>query len=168
MSGRHLGSLGTDKGVLDITFDWFGRTLRVNPGAGELELTEFLIKAQGIEVPDVGAGLDKSVPAMEAIHDFLRAQVHPDDWKVFWDLAKTHRQSTADLMEVAMKIVEAVGGFPTGPSSDSSPGPSNTEPKSKDGSGSPARSVSTLALAQLSGRPDLQMAIVRRQEAAEV
>lgn len=163
-----LGELGTDKGVLDITFGWFGRQLRVNPGAGELELMEFLTEAEDIAVGEDDASLAASVPAMKAVFKFLRAQIHPDDWAVFYDLAKTHQQNTLDLMNVAMAIVHKVAGFPTGPSADSGPGTASTKPRSKGGSSSPGSAQSSLTARALAlvppTRPDLAAAYIQAAE----
>ena len=163
--GEDLGDLGTDRGVLDITFGWFGRRIRVNPGAGELELMEFLIESEGIEVGD-DASLAASVPAMQTVFKFLKAQVHPDDWAEFYDLAKTHRQNTLDLMNVAMVIVNKVADFPTGPSEDSGTGTASTSTKSKGGSSSPQVELTRRALSMVPvTRPDLMAAYVQAAEA---
>lgn len=164
--GDHLGDFGTDRGVIDLTFGWFGTTLRVNPGAGELELMEFLVEAEKIDVGD-DASLAQSVPAMQAVFKFLRAQIHPDDWQVFYDLAKTHRQSTMDLMQVAMTIVEKVSNFPTGPSGTSTGGTATTKQSSKGGSSSQVGSAAfRRALARVPAtRPDLMAAYIDAEQA---
>jgi len=165
----HLGELGKSKGPrLDLTFGWFGHSIRVNPGAGELELIDFMTKAGKLEVPDDDAGLARSAEAMEVTLDFLHRQIHPDDWDVFWDVAKTNRQSTMDLMEIAMQIVEAVGGFPTTPPSDSRAGRRATRQKSKAGSSSAGTpSLTSQALEMLRGRPDLQEMVLQAHEERE-
>lgn len=161
----YLGDLGEDKGTLNITFGWFGQRIRVNPGAGELELMDFLVKAEDIDVGENEQDLEKSLPAIKAVLDFLGRQIHPDDWDVFYDLAKTHRQSTMDLMNVAMKIVNRVAGFPTGPSGDSGTGTKPTGQKSKDGSSSPDLDLTRRALSLVPAtRPDLAMAYVNAFE----
>lgn len=166
---QHLGELGKSKGPrIDLTFGWFGHQIRVNPGAGELELIDFMTKAAKVEVPDDDASLAESAPAMEVTLDFLRRQIHPDDWDLFWDVAKTNRQSTMDLMEIAMQIVEAVSGFPTTPPSDSRTGRRATKQKSKGGSSSPATpSLTSRALELLRGRPDLQDIVLQAQTERE-
>ena len=77
---------------------------------------------------------------------------------MWWDLAKVNRQTTTDLMEVAMVICEKVAGFPTGPSSASPGGRAATQRKSTAGLSSQA---TTKALQLLSGRPDLQHAVLQ-------
>lgn len=159
-----LGELGVVKPEVSIRFGWFGHRLRVNPGAGELELSDWLERAATVEVPDENSSLAESVEAMKMTKDLLRAMVHPDDFGVFWDLAKTNRQDTGDLMEVGMAIVAKVSGFPTTPPSDSSDGRSETEPTSA-GVSSP---LVAAALRQVPGRPDLQAAIFAAQQNAPV
>lgn len=162
-SEDYLGDLGEDRGTVNITFGWFGRRIRVNPGAGELELMEFLLEADGIDVGETQQDLEKSIPAMRAVYKFLKAQIHPDDWALFYDLAKTHRQSTMDLMNVAMRIVNKVAGFPTGPSDDSGAGTEPTGQKSTDGSSS--LELTRAALARVPAtRPDLAVAYVDAYE----
>jgi len=163
MTIKSLGTFGKDKGHIDLTFGWFGHTIRVNPGAGELELMEFLMAADQIEVPDDKTELAKSLPAMRMVFSFLERQIHPDDWQLFFDLAKTNRQDTNDLMEVAMSIVTEVAGFPTTPPSDSPGGPPSTPQNSAAGSSSAGPESAALSL--LSGRPDLQAAVMRAAEA---
>jgi hypothetical protein len=164
-----LGELGQSRGKVDVTFGWFGQQLRVNPGAGELELVEFLLEAETIEVGDTDMDLEKSMPAMKATFKFLKAQIHPDDWPVFFDLAKVNRQSTMDLMKVAMSIVDKLSAFPTGPSADSGAGTATTSAKSTGGSRSSVSATSALtrrALALVPNtRPDLAAAFVNAEEA---
>lgn len=151
---HHLGQLGKEKPTLALTFGWFEYTLRANPGAGELELAEFLMKSRRIQAFDP-EDINESAEAFEVVQGFLKAMVHPDDWDVFWDTAKVKRQETSDLMEAAMAIVEKVTGFPTGQPSASPDGSTPTGPSSTGGSSS----LVTRALQEVPGRPDLQAAI---------
>lgn len=161
--GRHLGDLGTVREAEEITFGWFGATIRTNPeSAGELEMIEFVNKAAAIEV-DEDTDLADAVGAMDTVLGFLQPQIHPDDWAEFWVLAKRNRQTVEDLMTVAMRLVEVASGFPSGRPSASPAGRSHTKPKSKGASSSPA----TRALSLVRGRPDLQAAIVSAQEARQ-
>jgi hypothetical protein len=164
-----LGELGQSRGTINITFGWFGRQLRVNPGAGELELVEFLVEADEIDVGETDMDLEASLPAMRATFKFLKAQIHPDDWPVFFDLAKVNRQSTMDLMKVAMLIVDKLSAFPTGPSAVSGAGTGPTSPSATDGSPSPVSAASALTRRALSmvppTRPDLAAAYVDAAEA---
>jgi len=158
-SGSYLGELGRSVPAVELTFGWFGHTLRVNPGAGELEMVDFMRKASKLDIGEDVENMTNNVEALEVTMGFLERQIHPDDWEVFWDLAKTNRQSTKDLLEVSYAITEKVAAFPTGPPTDSSDGQSTTGMRSSDGSSS----LATRALDLLPGRPDLQAAVIRAQ-----
>jgi hypothetical protein len=161
--GRHLGDLGTAREAEEITFGWFGATIRTNPEAApELEMIEFMNKAASIEV-DADTDLADAVGAMDTVLGFLQPLILAEDWDQFWDLAKRNRQTVEDLMTVAMRLVEVASGFPSGRPSDSPAGRSRTKQKSKGASSSPA----TRALSLVRGRPDLQAAIVSAQEARQ-
>lgn len=161
----YLGEMGVAKPMVELTFGWFGHIIRINPGAGELELTDFLEFAATIDMPedpnDVDSG--EAVATMAAVKDFLRRQIHPDDWALWWDLAKTHRQTLEDLMKVSVALLEKVAAFPTGPLSASPDGQRHTPPKSKADSPSP---VTARALELLKGRPDLQTAVLAARQPA--
>jgi hypothetical protein len=159
-----LGELGKAKDAVALTFRWFGRTIRVNPGAGELDLMDFLTEAEKVELPEDPNDVTANAAAMQVTLDFLRRQIHPDDWSVWWDLAKTHRQTLQDLIEVASAIINKVTGFPTTPPSDSQPGPDGTPHNSRAVSSSAA--LTTKALGILAGRPDLQHVVLMAQEQA--
>jgi len=159
--GTHLGELGRPGPSVALTFGWFGHVIRVNPGAGELELVDFMRKASKLDVGEDLENLASNVEALDVTMDFLQRQIHPDDWAVFWDLAKTHNQGTKDLLEVAMTITEKVASFPTGQPATSSGGQSTTGMRSSAGSSS----LTTKALDLLPGRPDLQAAVIQAQEA---
>jgi hypothetical protein len=168
VQGDDLGDLGQDNGTINLHFGWFGRRVRVNPGAGELELNDFLIASSGIDVGETDMDVNKSVEAMTAVYAFLKAQIHPDDWAEFYDLAKTHRQTTMDLMRVAMRIVDNVTDFPTTPPAGSGAGTEPTRQKSKGGSSSREQKALELTRAALSQvpatRPDIAVAYVEAFE----
>lgn len=153
MTTRHLGDLGTLRETATLTFGWFGETIRVGETAGDLQFIEFMEKAMLLDADD-------AVEGMKAVMGYLRDLVHPDDWAMFWELAKRNRQEFADLMNVAKAIVEVTSGFPTSRPSGSSGGRSNTKRKSKGGSSSAGR-----ALRLLDGRPDLKMAVWQAEQA---
>ena len=99
--------------------------------------------------------------------EYLKQQVHPDDWDTFYRLARARKQSVKDLMEISKAILEETSGFPTGESSDSPSTPATGPQRSRAGSPSRASSrdaKSTAALTLLKGRPDLQVAVERAQE----
>lgn len=132
--------------------------------------------------------------AAALLDDTLRGQIHPDDLDEFMRIAKANRQQTMDLMVLSQGIVAAVSGFPTGQPSGSSAGPGGATPKLQGASsprgerrkaerkadkqrrkalrqqqGHVPQTVvpsSTVARATraLTGRPDLQLMVMRRQE----
>lgn len=162
--GTHLGEMGRKVVKVALTFGWFGTVIRVNPGAGELELVDFMRKASKLDVGETAQSMESNIEALNTTVDFLQSVIHVDDWAVFWDLAKTNGQQTKDLLEVAMTITEKIAAFPTGQPSDSSTGPQATGTRSSDGS----PSLTTKALDLLPGRPDLQTAVIRAQESITV
>jgi hypothetical protein len=144
--GSDLGELGVEHEDVDITFRYFGDTIRVNPQLSEFVLVEFM---------DQAAGLDQDDPrAVTMTKEFVRALVHEDDFDVFWAIARKHRQNSQDLQAMAVKIMEAVSGRPTGPPSGSANGRSATNGNSRADSSDPV-------LDRLAGRPDLQLAVVQ-------
>jgi hypothetical protein len=163
-----LGSLGHKKKAVDLDFDYFGDTIRVNPGVSKLTVVEFLAQAGEVDEAD-------EIRGARLIMLLLREVIHPEDFDRFWALAKQERQDTEELMEIAKAVMETVAGFPTGQSSDSSSGPASTPQKftvdlpSQD-IPSPAlapagTSTADKALAMLRGRPDLQEFVVQAEEA---
>lgn len=149
----HIGALGAERGPVDLDFEWFGSTIRVGPDAGDLALLEFLAKARLLDEGDEVGGMELTI-------EFLRAQIHPDDWDEFYGLARKHRQQMIDMLKVAHTIVRLVTLFPTGRPSDSSSGQRPTDQNSTAASSSAAVSpVDARAMTILKGRPDLKMAV---------
>lgn len=173
-----LGNFGVAREPLDLDFQWFGATIRVNPDASDLDFMEFMHSAENVELPD---DIQDLTPAQQmailntmnsvttAMNNFVRDQIHPDDWPEFWRLAKANRQRNSDLMQLSRDITAAVSRFPTGQQSASTTTPSSTRPRSGAGSSSVGRQqeVMRLALEHLPQRPDLRSAL-KRQQAAEV
>lgn len=153
MGARHLGELGTVHASTELTFGWFGLTVRVGETAGDLQFIEFIEHAMTLDADD-------QVEGMKAVMAYLHELVHPDDWDVFWGAAKANRQTFEDLMNVAKAIVEVTSGFPTGRPHASSGGRSTIKRKFKGGSSSQGR-----ALKLLKGRPDLKMAVWQADQA---
>lgn len=171
-----LGSFGTEREPLDLDFNWFGETIRVNPDASDLDFMEFMQNAENIELPDDLEGLTASQQAAvmntmtavtTAMNAFVRGQIHPQDWERFWRTAKAHRQQNSDLMQLSRDITAAVARFPTGRSSGSGTTPSTTSPKSSAAASSTARRerVTGHALELLKGRPDLKLALINQRNA---
>lgn len=129
---RSLGDLGTPHEPVDLTFDYFGVVIRVNPSASDLDLVGFLLESADVETVDENK-------AMQATARYLKGLIAEDDWDTFWRTAKANRQSLPDLLLLGERIVEAVSGVPSEPPSVSSGGRQTTEPKSKADSSSRAR-----------------------------
>lgn len=147
----NLGTFGTAREGSDDTFTYFDMAVRVHPAMSDLSLHDFMEKAAHIDEADPSA--------WTLVKDFIREQIHPDDFDQFWALARANRQDTADLMGVAKGLYAAVTGRPTMRPSSSSRGRPRTKRKSAAGSSSPV-------IDRLAGRPDLQLAVVQAQEAA--
>jgi hypothetical protein len=173
---QHLGSFGTPRAAVDMTFDYFGETIRVHPHASDLALVDFMDQASGVDSENV-------YQAMQTMVEWLRQQIHPDDWDRFYAAAKGNGQQVGDLMHVAREITAAVAGFPTGESSgspagsraerrrkksgkkskggSSSPGGNRPHPYSREGTATDAE-LAQRALRLLPGRPDLQQVVADR------
>lgn len=182
-----LGSLGRKRPTVDLDFDYFGETIRVNPAASDLIEIEFLEKAGKIDLDDVDLNADLTPETMARVTVAARAAtdatigsvrnvIHPDDWTRFWSTAITNGQNLADLMELQKTLTEAIAGFPTGQSSGSSTGPTTEPPRSEadlpsqDTTPAPAPEgpyslAADRSLRRLQGRPDLQVAILRAHDA---
>lgn len=143
----HLGDFGVERPAHEDSFGYFGETVRVNPDLSDLAMVDFVETGVAIQAMDGKGGL-------LALKDMLRSLVHPEDFDRLWELAKANRQQIDDLDALAEAIVVSVTGRPTEQPSDSSDGLPTTPDDS-----------SSRALRLLDGRPDLQMAIVRAQEA---
>jgi hypothetical protein len=145
-----LGTFGTPREINDETFTYFGIDVRCHPTMSDLSLHDFMERAAVIDETDPAA--------WTLVKDFIREQIHPEDFDKFWFLARQNRQNTADLMEVAKGLYAAVAGRPTTRPSGSARGRPRTRRKSAAGSSSPV-------IGRLKGRPDLQLAVVMAQEA---
>lgn len=153
-----LGSFGTPRPAAADTFDYFGVELRVHPDITDvviLELFAGLADAENAEL-DMASAARKVVDQTRLIGDSL---VHPDDVAQFRHLVKANRQSLEDLALLAAALLGALTDRPTKLPSDSSGGQRRTSKRS--GAGSSSR-----ALEVLDGRPDLQVAVVRRAREA--
>lgn len=124
-----LGSFGTPREAEDVTFEWFDKTIRVNPSFGELDLADFMEMAGGVDETHVSE-------AMTLLKGSMRAVVHEDDFDEFWTIAKRERQDADDVMKVYLAVVEMVTDRPTERASDSSDGPQPTATSSEDDSSS--------------------------------
>lgn len=139
----HLGDLGVARPEVDISFGFFGTTIRVHPDLSDLSLLEVFTALEG--------GGTGAVAALTGMIDVL---IHPEDVVEFRRLVKEHRQSSEDVAHLAMKVIEAITDRPTQRPADSSGGPSTTATRSVDASVAEA-------VARYEGRPDLQLAVLR-------
>jgi hypothetical protein len=154
--GMDLGDLGGEpRADLDVTFGYFGHTVRVNPHLSDLVMLDFMTKAADLD--------EDSTEAMGAMTALLRGVVHADDWETFWAAAIGARQGIDDLMRVCMGVIEAVADRPTVPPSDSSGGPPSTDTRSA------AVSSSAAIQRQLEqdGRPDLALMVQQSRQHRE-
>lgn len=177
----------------DITFVYFGHTIRVAQEASDLLLLDFIEVMAGVTDTD-------DLACLLATRDFLKGTpgdpgdpgdpgepgvrepreprapvparvglIDARDWELFWSTAKAKHCRWIDLLAVAKAIVAAVGSLPSGRSSDASTGRPITGTKSRDASSStPDMAV---AMKSLAGRGDLKMTLLnaemaRRAEAA--
>lgn len=146
----HLGDFGEQVDEPEeVTFGYFGETVRVNPALSDLDLVDF--------VDLVGDGTGLGLEQVGLIKDFARQCIHGDDFDRFWATARNNRQGITEVYELLAKIVAAVTERPTGRSSGSAGGPSSTSTNSADDD------LST-ALQRYEGRPDFQLALVRAHE----
>lgn len=183
---KHIGSFGTPRGPVDLEFDYFGETIRVHPDASDLRFIGFMEVARGVKVEDAEAVNRAGIAAMGELLDFLRGQVHPEDWDRFLKTAHANRQTVTDLIQTGQGITAAVAAFPTERSNASSDGRSITGKKSKGGKRKRDREVAAIAadmaaataqtpadrstkraLVLLQGRPDLMEAVMQAKDARD-
>lgn len=187
--GRSIGDLGVRRAPVDLEFRYFGATIRVHPAASDTVELEFLDVGRDI---DLDALQDKDLSDLDdegkfaaiaamgqavragylLIKGSLQQVIHPDDWPLYWSLAKSNGQRIADLMadlkRITTSVVEADTGFPIMPPADSVGGHENTPQRSGGASSSapaPRNSDADKALRMLRNRPDLQEFVVLQQEA---
>lgn len=150
----HLGEFGNPHPEHNATFSYFGATIRVHP-----QLTDIAL----MELGDVLAALGQNDESpLEALRRMTGVLVHPNDVDVFWARLRANRQTTEDLSDLAVKLVEGITDRPTGLPSDSSAGQPNTPTSSEAASSS----VDEEALRLLEGRPRLQVLLLPEHHAA--
>jgi len=168
-----LGDLGKPRVSAGLTFGWFGATIRVSDAASDLVFLDFIASSSGVSFDPDNLTPGQVASASTAIMDYLRSQVHADDWAEFWRLAKDNGQTIEDLMTVARSITEAVSRFPTGRPTASLSGPPSTPERSEDVSYSPVSPLGIIdpkvdrAFSLLKGRPDLKSVVWDAQAARE-
>lgn len=154
-----IGTFGRQYEKVELDFDYFEATIRVNPSCSRAALVEFLAEAGTVDQQD-------EVRAAQLIMRTMREVVHPDDFDRFWTIAKRERQDPqTDILPIAQQVIEATTGFPTGQPSASGPGPATTTPRYEVGLPSadiPSLDPLTLqGIRSTEGRPDLQAAMLR-------
>lgn len=149
----HLGDFGESRPSAEETFGYFGETLRVHPDLSDLAIVDLF--------DSMSSAQKDGAAAMAAIRGIGAALIHPDDVDRFWALARANRQTMEDVATLAMQLIGALAERPTLLPSVSSDGQQDTSPTSEGDSSSPA-------LRLLSGRPDLQAAVLLAQEAQQV
>lgn len=156
MTRLNIGDLGRHVEPLpeDVTFDWFGTDVRVNPDFGELTYLDWM---------EMHSTIDENDPrAIVAMKSLMRDLIHPDDFDGFWATTKRNRQGLEPLMRLMQVIVEQVSARPTGQPSVSSGGQQNTVANS---AGDSSRRV--IARMESAGRPDLAVIHDLAREARE-
>lgn len=176
---RDLGELGGAPRVIeDITFQWYGEPIRVNPELGEDSYMDFLNRATEINMP---GDIDDITPedaakvkdALPMLNDWVAACIHPADMDAFERICKREKKGLKSKMELSMKLLEEVTEVPTEEPATSSRGQRRTAKKSVDGSPSKAanrvrklgttRTDRVIAIQEKRGRGDLAVSLRLRQ-----
>ena len=157
-----LGSFGTPvpddefvAALVEADFTWYGEQVRVHPLASVLDLMDFMA-----EVGHLPEGSPAGAPAMVKL---LKAYVHPDDWRAFWQLARENHAGMSEFMALARSVVEYVTDRPTVRPAASTAGQQPTE-GSSTGDFSQRDSAAIDILAGKRHRPDLAGFVVERAE----
>jgi hypothetical protein len=154
MATLDLGDLGKEpkEPAEQDDFPWFGQTVRISPGATDLALIDFVEAAGHLDENDIAAG--------GAVKDFIRGLIDPEDFDMFWKLARTNGLGFEDIANVSHRIIEQVTSRPTGQSSDSSAGLTVIGKSSTDDSYSEVQ-----GRLERSGRADLSLVYEYAKEA---
>lgn len=91
------------------------------------------------------------------MYDLIETCIDPADWTRFQAAATKHRADGDELMAVVSQVFQALADRPTSRPVDSSAGPLTTAPSSTS-------THVDRAIAQLDGRPDLQLMVTKAQE----
>ena len=146
MTQRSIGSFGQRRERVELTFDYFGETIRVSPTFGEFSLIE-----------DPGIDPDAPEAGLLAVRHMIDSLIHAEDVARFLKLANENGQGFEDLKEIVTAVVEAATDRPTQPRSDSS--------DSRDTAGTRSGGDDfSQALQATNGRPDLQLMVMKAQE----
>lgn len=131
--------------------EFFGERFTIADRIGLMPLMRFAKVAQ--------AGVDSAdLAGLAAMYDLLEQCLAEDEWRRFQVCADKNRADGEQLMGVVAEVMGKLSARPTSRPSGSSDGPSIIEPRSEAGS-------SSAVMDRLSGRPDLQLMVMRAQEA---
>src|ERR1700761_530724 len=130
-----IGAL-TGEAVEQLTgdFGYFGERIRVNPDLTEVDIIDFLDRAEHVKADDP--------KSMIMIKEAARAHIHPDDFDLFWETRRKNRQGVQQLMGTIWGIVGGITGRPTSPPTDSSAGRPVINQSLPDDSSTPATAPS--------------------------
>ena len=131
--------------------EFFGESFGLQEGMSEFALMEFAEAAEG-------GVAQNSMAAMAAMLRLIKACIVADDLPRFLASARKNRPSSDDLIAVLDAAAHQVTERPTSLPADSSDGQTITAP-------SVASSSVDKGLDQLSGRPDLQLAVLHTRSA---
>ena len=137
----------------DVSFG--GESFAAAESIGLMALMRFAhVARSGTDANDM-AGL-------AAMYELLEQCIEPSDWERFQQTAMRTRATGDDLMRVVKDVIQAASARPTGRSSDSSDGPTATEPNSESSEAPYLRVVRRL---EAEGRPDKAYMVELAQEA---
>ena len=150
-----LGDLGVAREPEEITFGYFGARVRVKPGLTDISVMRMIRRLGGVKdllttLENPEDDPDALDGALKVLDDFVEALVHRDDVERFWDLSEVNGQSSEDVLDTCLQILEGVTERPTRRPSDSSGGPSRTGRNSTGDSSS-----AVIHRLEAKGRPDL-------------
>jgi hypothetical protein len=126
--------------------EFLGESFELRPKVSEYALLKFARAAAAGEDGDTMEGMASMLRLLEKC-------IVPADWRRFDKLADENDATAEQIMDVIKAAFEQVAERPTSLPSDSSDGQISTEPKSE--------SSSAVKDSVLSGRPDLQLAVMR-------
>jgi hypothetical protein len=126
--------------------EFLGESFELRPKVSEYALLKFARAAAAGEDGDTMEGMASMLRLLEKC-------IVPADWRRFDRLADEKDATAEQIMDVIKAAFEQVAERPTALPSDSSDGQITTEPKSE--------SNSAVKDSVLSGRPDLQLAVMR-------
>lgn len=137
-----IGDWAPAKPKIDMQFGWYGVDMRINPDLSLLAVSDWIERASTMASSDPRAYTMAS--------EVFQTLLHPDDFDMFWAMAKQNRLAEDDLFPLAWDIIAKVTDLPTDAPSDSSDGRGTTGEPSTAG-------LLPVVLASEAGRPDRQL-----------